>query len=124
MHLILIRLHTKLCRELGIPRAKIKILKRCRRKNNPGYGALYMVRSQTIYIYVDDCRDNNHDPRRAMAHETLHHFQNCMGWFGPNIRSWKGRPQSDYTALEYVDRPWEAQAELYEETIAIREGWT
>jgi hypothetical protein len=118
----LTRLYAQLCPELGIPRAKIEIRRRCYRFGWKDAAGLYRVRRKTIIIYVDSCRRGKLDPR-VLAHETLHHFQHCMGWYGNDVRSWKGRPQSDFINLEYSDRPWEAQAELFEEFNSLREGW-
>lgn len=119
----LTRLHAQLCRELGIPRAQISIRKRCYREGWKGACGLYLVKKKTIIIYADNCDDVDYDVRKVLAHETLHHFQNCHGWMGDDGRGWLGKPQADYVHLEHSQRPWEEQAEHYEKYISLREGW-
>lgn len=111
-----IKLHRLLCKDLGIPATKIKIL-----KQNPNCKqsyATYKIKSKTIVLWEETILKHKKDWQEAIAHETYHHFQLIKGWL--KSRTWKGKPRSSFSG--YRSLPWERGAFRFAKKIKSQLG--
>ncbi len=120
----LVRLHKRLCKELGIEPAKVVF----RQNNGRGHLATYFTGRNMIVVYADQMKDyrKTHDPRTVMAHETYYHYRAKKGWMSWDMKLgsvWKGQSWPRHAFKSYNSPTWEAGAIRYQKKIATREGW-
>jgi hypothetical protein len=115
----LIRLHKRLCKELGITPCRIVFRKYARFAR--GAYAGYWPWENQITLYSESMRKDKIDAREAVAHETYHHAQFKRGWLD-GLR-WRGTPYEKWDDIKYHNKPWEAGAFRYQNKIRVREGW-
>lgn len=113
----LIRLHKRLCKELGIPPCEVRFL---HGKAVRGPMATYLIADKQIVLFGKRIKARGYCPKRIIAHETMHHKQNMKGWLDPRTGYYRGK---DTEKLPWSQRAEERAANRYERKIALREGW-